>query len=79
MQTDVPGGGGGGGGSMPSMPSAIPMGQTLGQSVPQNPNLGDVVGAVNSNNNEPVQAYVISQSVTDAQEASAYINNQTSL
>tara|TARA_R100001244_G_scaffold11860_2_gene14037 strand:+ start:12868 stop:14358 length:1491 start_codon:yes stop_codon:yes gene_type:complete len=77
METDVPGASSGG--SMPSMPSATPMGQTIGQSIPQTTNLGDVVGAVNSNNNEPVQAYVISQEVTDAQEANAYIHNQTSL
>ena len=77
METKVEGSGSSG--SMPSMPGSTGMGQTIGQAVPQNPNLGDVIGAVNDNNNQPVQAYVISQDVTDAQEANAYINNQTSL
>jgi hypothetical protein len=68
------GGGGGGGGSIPSVP---PLAQSLGQAVPQNGNINDLVNQGNSN--EPIQAYVISQDVTDSQEAQSYIKNQTTL
>ena len=77
MSTDVKGSGGGGGGGSTSIPSVPPLAQTLGQAVPQNGNINDLVNQGNSN--EPVQAYVIAQDVTDSQEAQNYIQNQTTL
>jgi len=77
MSTDVKGSGGGGGGGSTSIPSVPPLAQTLGQAVPQNGNINDLVNQGNSN--EPIQAYVISQDVTDSQEAQNYIQNQTTL
>lgn len=79
MSTDVGGSGGSGGGSNAGSVSAPPMGQLLGQQVTQPTDLNDVVGAVNNQNGQAVQAYVIAGDVTDAQEANTYIKNQSTL
>ena len=73
LDTDVPGGGGGGGGSVPSV------GGNLAASIPAATGLGDVVNSVNAQGQAPVEAFVISQTVTDSQEAQSYINNQRTL
>jgi len=75
LQTDVGGSGGGGAGAA----AGAPMGQMLGQAVGQPTSLDDVVGAVNNQNEQPVQAFVIAGDVTDAQEANTYIKNQSTL
>lgn len=77
METDT-GGSGGSGGSAAGM-AAAPMGQALGQAVDQPTDLSDVVGAVNNQNEQPVQAFVVAGNVTDAQEANTYIKNQSKL
>ena len=59
--------------------AAAPMGQMLGQAVDQPTDLNDVVGAVNNQNDQPVQAFVVAGNVTDAQEANTYIKNQSKL
>ena len=74
MQTEVKGSGGG---SSASIPSASPIGNTIGQAIPVNANLNDLVNQ--GNDAPPVQAYVISQEVTDSQEADLYIKTQTVL
>jgi hypothetical protein len=74
MQTEVKGSGGG---SSASIPSASPIGNTIGQAIPVNANLNDLVNQ--GNEAPPVQAYVISQEVTDSQEADLYIKTQTVL
>jgi len=76
LQTDVPGGGGGGG-SAPSGISSI--GGNIAASIPAATGLGDVVDSINGQANQPVEAFVIAQSVTDSQEAQSYINNQRTL
>ncbi len=73
MSTDVPGTGGG----TQAIPTGVSIGGSIGQAVPVNANINDLINQ--SNANEPVQAYVISQEVTDSQEAQQYINNQTRL
>lgn len=78
METDTGGSGGSGGGSAAGM-AAAPMGQMLGQAVDQPTDLNDVVGAVNNQNEQPVQAFVVAGNVTDAQEANTYIKNQSKL
>ena len=74
MQTEVKGSGGG---ASASIPNASPIGNTIGQSIPVNANLNDLVNQ--GNDTPPVQAYVISQEVTDSQEADLYIKTQTVL
>ncbi len=74
MQTEVKGSGGG---ASASIPSASPIGNTIGQAIPVNANLNDLVNQ--GNDTPPVQAYVISQEVTDSQEADLYIKTQTVL
>ena len=74
MQTEVKGAGGG---ASASIPSASPIGNTIGQAIPVNANLNDLVNQ--GNDTPPVQAYVISQEVTDSQEADLYIKTQTVL
>lgn len=74
MQTEVKGSGGG---ASASIPSASPIGNTIGQAIPVNANLNDLVNQ--GNDAPPVQAYVISQEVTDSQEADLYIKTQTVL
>lgn len=74
MQTEVKGSGGG---SSVSIPNASPIGNTIGQAIPVNANLNDLVNQ--GNDTPPVQAYVISQEVTDSQEADLYIKTQTVL
>jgi len=74
MQTDVKGSGGG---ASASIPSASSIGNTIGQAIPVNANLNDLVNQ--GNDTPPVQAYVISQEVTDSQEADLYIKTQTVL
>jgi len=74
MQTEVKGSGGG---ASASIPNASPIGNTIGQAIPVNANLNDLVNQ--GNDTQPVQAYVISQEVTDSQEADLYIKTQTVL
>jgi len=74
MQTEVKGSGGG---ASASIPSASPIGNTIGQAIPVNANLNDLVNQ--GNDTPPVQAYVISQEITDSQEADLYIKTQTVL
>jgi hypothetical protein len=74
MQTEVKGSGGG---ASASIPNASPIGNTIGQAIPVNANLNDLVNQ--GNDAPPVQAYVISQEVTDSQEADLYIKTQTVL
>jgi len=74
MQTEVKGAGGG---ASASIPNASPIGNTIGQAIPVNANLNDLVNQ--GNDAPPVQAYVISQEVTDSQEADLYIKTQTVL
>lgn len=74
MQTEVKGSGGG---ASASIPSASPIGNAIGQAIPVNANLNDLVNQ--GNETPPVQAYVISQEVTDSQEADLYIKTQTVL
>ena len=74
MQTEVKGAGGG---ASASIPNASPIGNTIGQAIPVNANLNDLVNQ--GNDTPPVQAYVISQEVTDSQEADLYIKTQTVL
>jgi len=74
MQTEVKGSGGG---ASASIPNASPIGNTIGQAIPVNANLNDLVNQ--GNDTPPVQAYVISQEVTDSQEADLYIKTQTVL
>lgn len=64
-------------GSSQSIPTGGSVGGAIGQSVPINANINDLINQ--GNENQPVQAYVISQEVTDSQEAQQYINNQTRL
>ena len=73
LDTDVPSGGGGGGGSVPSI------GGNLAASIPAATGLSDVISTINSQGQAPVEAFVISQDVTDSQEAQSYINNQRTL
>jgi len=70
-------GNGGGGGSLPSGGGSV--GGNIAASIPAATGLGDVVDTINGQGDQPIQAYVISQEVTDSQEAQAYINNQRTL
>ena len=72
-------GGGGGAGGAPSVPSVPSIGGDLAASIPAATGLGDVVNSVNAQGQQPVEAFVISQTVTDSQEAQSYINNQRTL
>ena len=74
MSTDVGSGGGGG-----SVPNAGSVGGNIAASIPAATGLDDVVGSINGQGDSPIQAYVISQEVTDSQEAQTYINNQRTL
>lgn len=77
----------GGGGSAavaatptPSAPTAIPsLGGSVASSIPRQTNLDDVVGSIDRQSTEPIKAYVVSQEVTDSQEAQAYLNKQSTL
>jgi len=73
LSTDVSGG------SVGSAPSIGSVGGSIAASVPAQTGLGDVIDTINGQGQQPVQAYVISQEVTDSQEAQAYINNQRTL
>ena len=73
ISTDV---GSGSGGSVPNVGS---VGGNIAASIPAATGLGDVVDTINGQGDQPIQAYVISQEVTDSQEAQAYINNQRTL
>jgi hypothetical protein len=72
-------GGGAGGGSVPSGGGVPSIGGNLASSIPAATGLGDVVNSVNAQGQQPVEAFVISQTVTDSQEAQSYINNQRTL
>ena len=76
LSTDV---GGSSGGSAPSAGSVPSIGGNLAASIPASTGLGDVVNSVNAQGQQPVEAFVISQTVTDSQEAQSYINNQRTL
>ena len=76
LSTDV---GGSGGGSVPSTGGTPSVGGNLASSIPAATGLGDVVNSVNAQGQAPVEAFVISQTVTDSQEAQSYINNQRTL
>jgi len=72
----------GAGGSTPTPPSLSSggsVGGNIAASIPAATGLGDVVDTINGQGDQPIQAYVISQEVTDSQEAQAYINNQRTL
>ena len=72
-------GAGGGGTSAPSLPTAPSIGGNLAASIPAATGLSDVISTINAQGQAPVEAYVISQDVTDSQEAQSYINNQRTL
>ena len=74
LQTEVPNGGGG---SAPSGVSSV--GGNIAASIPAATGLGDVVDSINGQANQPIEAFVIAQNVTDSQEAQSYINNQRTL
>ena len=72
----------GAGGSTPTPPiisNGGSVGGNIAASIPAATGLGDVVDTINGQGDQPIQAYVISQEVTDSQEAQAYINNQRTL
>jgi hypothetical protein len=71
--------GSGGGASAPSLPSVPSVGSNLAASIPAQTGLSDVISTINSQGQAPLEAYVISQDVTDSQEAQSYINNQRTL
>lgn len=73
ISTDV------GSGSNGTIPSGNSVGGNIAASIPAATGLDDVVGSINNQAEQPLQAYVISQEVTDSQEAQAYINNQRTL
>ena len=72
-------GAGGGGVTPPSIGGVPSVGGNLAASIPAATGLGDVVNSVNAQGQQPVEAFVISQTVTDSQEAQSYINNQRTL
>ena len=74
LSTDV---GSSGGGSVPSGLGSV--GGNIAASIPAATGLGDVVDSINGQANQPVEAFVIAQNVTDSQEAQSYINNQRTL
>ena len=76
LSTDV---GSGGGGSVPNAGSVPSVGGNLAASIPAATGLSDVISTINSQGQVPVEAFVISQDVTDSQEAQSYINNQRTL
>jgi hypothetical protein len=76
LSTDV---GGSGGGSVPSAGSVPSIGGNLAASIPAATGLSDVISTINSQSQAPLEAFVISQDVTDSQEAQSYINNQRTL
>ena len=63
----------------PSISNGGSVGGNIAASIPAATGLGDVVDTINGQGDQPIQAYVISQEVTDSQEAQAYINNQRTL
>ena len=77
LSTDV--GSGTSGGSVPSAGSVPSIGGNLAASIPAATGLSDVISTINSQGQAPVEAFVISQDVTDSQEAQSYINNQRTL
>mgnify|MGYP003146125476 FL=1 len=68
-----------GGGSMGSAAGGGSSGASVSASIPALEGLPDVVSAINNQGQQPVEAFVISQNVTDAQEAQTYINQQRTL
>jgi hypothetical protein len=74
LSTDV---GDGGGGSVPSAGGSV--GGNIAASIPAATGLGDVVDTIAAQGQQPLEAFVISQNVTDSQEAQSYINNQRTL
>jgi|21_taG_2_1085346.scaffolds.fasta_scaffold04358_3 hypothetical protein len=74
LNTDV---GSSGGGSVPSGLGSV--GGNIAASIPAATGLGDVIDSINGQANQPVEAFVIAQNVTDSQEAQSYINNQRTL
>jgi hypothetical protein len=68
-----------GGGSMGSAAGGASSGASVSASIPALEGLPDVVSAINNQGQQPVEAFVISQNVTDAQEAQTYINQQRTL
>tara|TARA_R100001244_G_scaffold17561_2_gene18796 strand:- start:113 stop:1768 length:1656 start_codon:yes stop_codon:yes gene_type:complete len=68
-----------GGGSMGSAAGGVSSGASVSASIPALEGLPDVVSAINNQGQQPVEAFVISQNVTDAQEAQTYINQQRTL
>ena len=72
-------GAGGGGVTPPSLPTPPSVGGNLAASIPAATGLGDVISTINAQGQAPLEAYVISQDVTDSQEAQSYINNQRTL
>lgn len=79
LSTDVGSSGGGGGGSVAGISAGGVQGGDIAQTIPLGTNLGDVVSSIEEQGQQPVQAYVISQDVTNSQEAQTYINNQSTL
>jgi len=67
------------GGSIGSVPSGGSVGGSIAASIPASTNLDSVVDSIDNQANQPSQTYVISQEVTDSQEAQSYINNQRTL
>jgi len=72
-------GSGGSGGTSPSIPNTSSIGGNIAASIPAATGLGDVIDSINGQANQPVEAFVIAQNVTDSQEAQSYINNQRTL
>jgi hypothetical protein len=73
LKTDVPNTGGA------SAPNISSIGGNVAAAIPSQANLGDVVNSIGEQAQQPVQAYVIGQDVTDSQEAQSYIDNQRTL
>lgn len=74
LATDVSGSGGA---SAPSVGGSA--GSGIAAAIPAATGLGDVVDTINTQNQQPLETFVISQDVTDSQEAQSYINNQRTL
>jgi len=76
MSTKVGGGSSGGSAPTTSVPSIA---TGVASNIPKETNLDDVVGSIDNSNTQPIKAYVISQEVTDSQEAQSYLNKQSTL
>lgn len=55
------------------------VGSNIAAGLPSPTSLDDVVGSIDNRNTLPVRAFVVSQDVTDSQEAETYLNNQRTL